>query len=107
MTTNRSSAIWALARPLDEFNKIQSVSEVFTGHGNRTLQLISRMFNPSQALAFERSPKLIVDDLERTFQMAEAPKSLAVCSSSVKTDDGLKHIQIWFNAKKGLANRPI
>ena len=75
--------------------------------------------------AFERSPKRMLEDLEKIFQRAaeiplkilrgetltdeeksfETPPYLHVCSSLMKTNDGLKGIQAWFDArKKVLAN---
>lgn len=72
---------------------------------------------------FEHSPKQIADDLEKAFQVVDElrikilegeklsegehshltllPKSLAVCSSSVRTDEGIERIRSWFRANKG------
>lgn len=70
--------------------------------------------------AFECSPKQIADDLEKDFQMEDEivrkilmisergpltdaeqsfkpPKSLSVCSSSVRTYEGVERILAWFS----------
>ena len=80
------------------------------------------LFRPNFT-AYERSPKLIVQDLEKLFQMAdEIPlkmlrgeqltedemsftplMSLHVCSSSVDGVGGLKRVHEWFESKKALA----
>ncbi len=71
--------------------------------------------------AYEKSPELIVDGLEKEFKKAhelqlkilnggtltEEERSFAVrpylhvCSSSVKTDEGLKRIHSWFKGRRG------
>jgi hypothetical protein len=73
-----------------------------------------------KAAAFERSPKLIVEDLNKGFERAEelqrkiigggeltdqersfrAPISLTVCASCVKTDQGLERVRAWFKANR-------
>ena len=76
--------------------------------------------NTFRGTAFEHSPKQIADDLEKNFQMADelqlkilngdtltdaeqsftVPMSLTVCSSSVRTGEGLERVRAWFNAKR-------
>jgi hypothetical protein len=78
--------------------------------------------NTFKSTAFEHSPKQIVHDLEKGFQTAAelrlkvrrgekltdpedsqlrlSPKSWIVYSSSVRTDQGIKHIRESFNANK-------
>jgi hypothetical protein len=71
----------------------------------------------SSVTAYELSPERIVNSLEEMFQRADEldmkilegeklteeersfrpPTSLHVCSSTLKTDDGLKRIKAWFN----------
>lgn len=81
------------------------------------------LFRPNFT-AYERSPKLIVQDLEKLFQIAdEIPlkmlrgeqltedemaftplTSLHVCSSSIDGVEGLKRVHEWFGSKKALAD---
>ena len=76
------------------------------------------MLENFKATAFEKSPSEIVETLEKGFHRADelqdkildggiltdedrsfgVPTTLWVCSSSVKTDEGLKRIQDWFQA---------
>ena len=76
--------------------------------------------NTFRATAFEHSPKQIADDLEKNFQMADelqlkilngdrltdaeqsftVPMSLTICSSSVRTSEGLERVRAWFNTKR-------
>ena len=69
-----------------------------------------------KAVAFEQSPKAIVETLQKGFRRANeleskildggeltdeersfaVPTTLWVCSSSVKTDEGLKRVSDWF-----------
>lgn len=75
-----------------------------------------------KSTAFEHNPKQIVSDLEKGFQTAAElrfrarkgekltdaedsqfrllPKSWTVCSSSVRTDEGMERIRSWFKATK-------
>jgi hypothetical protein len=78
-----------------------------------------------EVTAVERTPELIVRDLEKRFERADevplkilqgsqltdeersftVPASLTVCASSMKTDEGLRRIQAWFNAKRRRGKR--
>lgn len=56
------------------------------------------------ATAFEYTPKQIADGLEKAFQRvggsSAASISLTVCSSSLKSNEGLEHTQAWFTAEE-------
>jgi hypothetical protein len=81
------------------------------------------LFSNPTFTANERSPKLLVQDLEKLFQEADeiplkilrgeqltedeesfnAPISLHVCASTVEGIEGLKRVHDWFESKKALA----
>jgi hypothetical protein len=51
--------------------------------------------------AVEQSPKAMVERLEKAVRNAETlPNFITVCSSTMKTDKGLKAVHEWFEANK-------
>jgi len=54
-----------------------------------------------KATAYGKTPKAMVERLEKAVRDAEnLPDFLTVCSSTLKTREGLKLIQDWLKAKK-------
>jgi hypothetical protein len=54
-----------------------------------------------KAEAFKKSPKAMVERLEKAVRDAEElPPYITVCSSTMRADEGLKAIHEWFEANK-------